>query len=354
MIRKFLTLLIIGSLLITISCKNNKDEEKAKAEAQKADEELLTKAKSFFKTLPIRAENTDNVVTEPKVQLGKRLYFDTKLSMKGTISCNSCHNLDTWGVDNKATSTGDDGQLGTRNSPTVFNAATHIAQFWDGRAKDVEEQAGMPVTNPVEMAMPSEKVVVERIKKDPAYAPLFALAFPEEKDPISYTTIKKAIAAFERTLMTPNKFDDYLNGNLAALTAEEKAGMKEFMDQGCTTCHIGDNLGGSMFMKFALFGNYWDYTKSPKQDKGKFEATKNEADMYIFKVPSLRNIEKTFPYFHDGSVNDLGESVKIMAKSELNKDLTAEQVTSIVVFLKALTGDLPAEVKKAPEGLTKL
>jgi cytochrome c peroxidase len=335
-----------------IACSDNKQQKSTSTEmTQEEQTELLTQAQGMFKTLPQTAENVNNPISNEKVSLGRVLYFDTRLSKTGNNSCNSCHNLATYGVDNKATSTGDAGKNGDRNSPTVFNAALHIAQFWDGRAKDVEEQAGMPVLNPAEMALPDKKFCVERLAKVPAYQQAFKAAFPNDKEAITYDNMTKAIAAFERTLMTPSKFDDYLKGNQDALSVEEKAGLKTFVNTGCTACHNGALLGGSQFMKFGLINDYHALTGSKNTDMGKMNVTKQESDKDVFKVPSLRNIAKTYPYFHDGSVKELPAAVKIMAKTQLNKDLTEAEVQSIVTFLEALTGDIPQEYKTAPKEL---
>jgi cytochrome c peroxidase len=347
--------LILSSIVVMmfffVSCTGdgNKPANTLSGEEESA---LLARAKTYFKPLPVVAENPDNPLSDEKITLGKRLYFDRQLSKEGNISCNSCHNLETFGVDNLPVSPGDDGTLGTRNSPTVFNAALHASQFWDGRAKDVEEQAGMPVTNPVEMSMPDETVVVERLRQSDIYPVMFAAAYPEEADPVSFENMKKAIGAFERTLITPARFDDYLNGNYAALSGEEKRGMETFINTGCIACHKGATLGGDILQKFALFGNYWDYTGSKTIDKGKAENTKNPADEFIFKVPSLRNIVKTAPYIHDGSMSDLAGVIRVMGKAELNKDLTEQEVQQILTFLSTLTGDIPQETKKDPfEGI---
>lgn len=222
----------------------------------------------------------------------------------------------------------------------------HISQFWDGREPDVEAQAGGPILNPVEMAMPSEEAVIKRLNSIEEYPQLFKEAFPESEKAISYDNVKKAIGAYERKLITPTRFDEYINGKDEGLSVEEKKGLQTFINTGCTTCHSGTLLGGSMYQKFGLFGDYAELTKSKNVDKGKFDLTKNDSDMHIFKVPSLRNIEKTAPYFHDGSVKDLLESIHIMAKLQLNKDLTDQEVKDIAVFLKSLTGDIPAELKK--------
>ena len=324
-------------------------------EAQKANAELETqigeRARSTFQALAAKAENPKNLMTDAKVKLGKILYFDTRLSKDGTQSCNTCHDLNTFGVDNEPTSPGDNGGLGDRNSPTVLNAALHTSQFWDGRAKDVEEQAGMPILNPVEMAIPSEKFLVDRLSKVELYTGLFKEAFPEESKPLTYMNIQNAIAAFERTLLTPSKFDDYLKGNANALSVDEKKGLKTFMEVGCITCHMGSLLGGNIIQKFGVYGNYWELTGSDPIDEGRFKETGNEAEKYMFKAPSLRNVAKTHPYFHDGSVESLEEATKIIAKLNLNIDLSDEQVKDLVTFMNALTSDLPDEVKQIPAEL---
>jgi cytochrome c peroxidase len=310
---------------------------------------LLEKAKTTFSPLAEVADNPQNAITPEKVRLGQALYFDKRLSMDESVSCNSCHDLQTYGVDNVPTSKGVGGQLGARNSPTVLNAAFHFTQFWDGRAKDVEEQAGGPILNPIEMAMTDQEFVIKRLAAIQGYQDMFTAAFPGEEQPVNYSNLQKAIAAFERKLITPSRFDEYLMGYDEAITAEEKKGLQTFMDAGCIACHSGTVLGGQMYQKFGLAGNYWDFTQSSKVDNGRFLVTNNESDKYLFKVPSLRNIEKTHPFFHDGSITDLGQAVKIIAKLQLSKDLTDQEVQEIVTFLKTLTGTVPAELAIIPE-----
>lgn len=337
-----LTLVIIALLT---ACNSNKKEDK-KTKKKIVYTELQTKAKGFFGELPLVAENEANKVTNEKVALGKALYFDTVLSKNNTQSCNTCHNLNTYGVDNLPVSPGDKkGIFGGRNSPSVLNAALHIAQFWDGREPDVEAQAGGPVLNPVEMGMSSEKEVVERLAKVEKYQKLFASAFPKETNPINYDNMKKAIGAFERKLITPSKFDDYLAGDDNAMNILEKEGLTLFIEKGCIACHSGNVLGGNSYQKFGIYTDYWKVTNSKKIDKGRFDVTKNEADMYVFKSPSLRNIAKTYPYFHDGSVTDLKEAVKIMGKTQLNIDFSDNEVKALVAYLNTLTGEVSAELK---------
>ncbi len=332
-------------ILLAAACTRNR----SKVQVQQKEDSVLTLAKTFFQQLPLEAVNLDNPVTPEKVALGKTLYHDNRLSMHNTQSCNTCHNLATFGVDNKQTSIGDLGKTGKRNSPSTLNAALHFQQFWDGRMKDVEEQAGGPMMNPVEMNMPSEAEVINRLSKIDGYKKLFASAYPGEKDPITFVNVRKAIAAFERTLITPSRFDKYLSGDATALNKQEIKGLSVFMETGCTTCHSGSIAGGTMFQKFPLLGNdYKSLTGSTNDDKGKMEVTRLEADKYIFKVASLRNIAETGPYFHDGSVNELGKAIAVMAKLQLGKDLTLDQTSDITVFLKTLTGEIPAETKQVP------
>lgn len=336
--KKLLLYFVTASLLISCNTSEKKKEVNLEYVA------LQKRASTMFGKLPIQAESESNTITNEKVMLGKKLYLDNRLSKDNTQSCNTCHNLETYGVDNLATSPGNNGGFGNRNSPTVFNAALHTSQFWDGREPDVEAQAGGPILNPVEMAMPSETVVIERLSKIEEYEELFSKAFPNEEQPINYNNIKKAIGAFERKLITPSKFDDFLAGNTEALSKTELDGLKLFMDKGCVACHSGNVLGGNIFQKFGLFDDYWKHTKSKNIDNGKFEVTKNESDKYIFKSPSLRNIEKTYPYFHDGSVTDLKEAVRIMSKIQLNKELSEEELNAMVAFLNSLTGELPNNI----------
>ncbi|MEN8251387.1 MAG: cytochrome-c peroxidase [Bacteroidota bacterium] len=336
---------------ILVSCGTGTQKENQEPPKSMLAEfpELHKKASTFFGQLPTSAPNEANPTSEAKVLLGYTLYFDNRLSKDGNISCNSCHNLATFGVDNLATSPGDDGTLGDRNSPTVLNAALHMTQFWDGREPDVEAQAGGPILNPVEMAMPDEASVMSRLKGIDGYGDLFKNAYPDDDDPYTYQNLKNAIGVFERELLTPSKFDTFLAGDESALNSDEKKGLQTFIEQGCITCHMGNLLGGSMYQKLGLFGNYNEMTGGEKEDFGRFAVTNNEADKYMFKVPSLRNIAKTGPYFHNGAVESLDESVKIMAKLQLNKDLTDDQVKEIVTFMNALTGEVPAKYQSAPD-----
>jgi cytochrome c peroxidase len=347
--KKLLILLLI-SAAIACQQKSAKDEPTTITGVYtKEDSSLVDKAKMFFKVLPKEATGTDNQVTDAKVKLGQVLFYDTRLSKTGNNSCNSCHNLSAYGVDNLSTSKGDEGKNGNRNSPTVFNAALHNMQFWDGRAATIEEQAGMPILNPIEMAIPHKGFLVNRLHKDTVYHKLFVSAFPGEAEPVSFANVRNAIGAFERTLLTPSRFDKYMEGDLSALTAQEKTGLSLFLDSGCATCHNGIGVGGGTLQKFGLFTDYRTLTNSHVDDQGRLKVTGVKSDKDVFKVPGLRNVEKTYPYFHDGSIASLDSTIDIMAKSQLNKNLTGEEVKDIVAFLKTMTGDIREEAKQVPE-----
>lgn len=297
-----------------------------------------------FGQLPEVMASEKNPITEAKVNLGRMLFYETRISKSQTLSCNSCHNLENYGVDGEVTSEGHKGQRGDRNSPTVYNAAGHVAQFWDGRATDVEEQAKGPVLNPVEMAMPSEAYVVAVLKSMPEYVKAFQAAFPGEKDPVTYQNFAIAVGSFERGLVTPSRWDKFLAGDATALTVAEKRGLEEFLDANCQTCHFGPYVGGSMFQKLGVVKPWPDHS-----DLGRFKVTKNEADRMVFKAPSLRNVAKTGPYFHDGKVPGLNDAVSEMAEHQVGRELTPAQIESIMTFLNALTGELPANYIQKPE-----
>jgi cytochrome c peroxidase len=332
--------ILLGAVL-WMGCGSEKEPHDPISYLNYVDPQIIASAEKFFTALPDEAKSVDFESSFDRVKLGRKLYLDNRLSKNGNQSCNTCHNLDTYGVDNLPTSPGDKGENGERNSPTTLNAALHFVQFWDGRSPHVEDQAGGPIVNPVEMAMPSEEYVVNRLKGIEDYQTSFTKAFPKDDDPITYDNLKIALGAFERTLLTPSRFDEFMQGNTEALTTKEIAGLDAFVKTGCTTCHTGALLGGGMYQPFGVYGDYWTYTKSEKIDEGRFVVTGNESDKYVFKVPSLRNIEKTAPYFHDGSIASLEKAILIMAKSQLNKELKAEEVENIAAFLKSLTGETP-------------
>jgi len=275
-------------------------------------------------------------VTDPaKVELGKKLFFDPRLSKSGFISCNSCHNLSMGGSDNLRSSIGDKWQKGPINSPTVLNSSHNLAQFWDGRAKDLKEQAGGPIANPGEMAFTHE-LAVDLLRSIPQYVSEFKQAFGNDKLTIDEVTV--AIAAFEETLVTPNsRFDQWLKGDKKALKTEELAGYKLFKESGCVACHNGPNVGSNSYQKMGVVTPF----KTSSTAQGRSGVTGKDADRLNFKVPTLRNVELTYPYFHDGSANTLIQAVDTMGRLQLGRKFSDAENAQIVAFLKTLTGTQP-------------
>ncbi|MDR1349904.1 MAG: cytochrome-c peroxidase [Zoogloeaceae bacterium] len=274
-------------------------------------------------------------INRAQAELGKKLYFDTRLSKSGFISCNSCHNLSLGGTDNLPTSIGDHWQQGPINSPTVLNSSLNLAQFWDGRAADLREQAGGPIANPREMAS-SHTLAVDVLTSIPGYVAEFKQVFGKGKIDIEQVTT--AIAEFEKTLVTPNsRFDQWLKGKAKALTAEEKEGYQLFKDSGCVACHNGEAVGGNSFQKMGLVEPY----QTSNDAEGRVGVTGNDAERFNFKVPTLRNVELTYPYFHDGAANTLTQAVDTMGRLQLGKHFTPQENARIVAFLKTLTGEQP-------------
>ncbi|HEY6727899.1 MAG TPA: cytochrome-c peroxidase [Polyangiaceae bacterium] len=273
---------------------------------------------------------------EPLVELGRSLFHEKALSGDGSVACSSCHDLANGGQDGRALSLGVAGKRGEINAPTVLNAALNIAQFWDGRAKTLEDQVDGPIEHPLEMGG-DWPTIEATLARNPKYRSAFQAAFGAEP---SRAGVKLAIAAFERTLITVDApFDRWVRGDKNALSAEQREGYELFKAAGCVACHQGQNAGGNMYQRFGVFGNYFqDRGNITKADYGRFNVTHAEADRHVFRVPSLRNVELTAPYFHDGSAETLPQAVKIMAKYQLGKTLSDDQVTKIVAFLKSLTG----------------
>jgi cytochrome c peroxidase len=306
---------------------------------------------SFADPLPAKAPvPKDNPMSAAKIELGKKLYFDPRISVDGTISCNSCHNVMAGGDDARPVSVGVHGMKGGRSAPTVWNSAFMSVQFWDGRAPSLEKQAEGPMVNAVEMGSSSHDLVVGRIKKIPGYSAEFKKVFGDEM--ITLDRMTKAIAAYERTLITPNSpYDQYMKGNKKALSASAIRGLALTQSVGCVACHMGPNFAGPMlpegtgfYQKFPTFpGSDYEKKYDLTKDKGRFEVTKNEADKNFWRVPTWRNIAVTAPYFHNGSVKTLDEAVRVMAKTQLNKDLKDDEVKDLVAFLESLTGKFPEQ-----------
>jgi cytochrome c peroxidase len=328
MVRPFLVLLAASALVS--AC--NREPAPAEGSAA-APEPLDPRTSPLFAALPETVE-----VDAEKVELGRLLYHDPRLSSDGTISCASCHSIADGGDDGRPVSPGVGGQLGGVNSPTTLNAAHQFVQFWDGRAATLEEQAAGPVANPIEMGHAWDAVVAF-VAGEPAYAATFATEYP---DGVTQANITHAIAEFERTLITPAPWDRYLRGDDSAMTAEQLAGFQVFQSVGCTSCHSGMLLGGASYQKFGVVENYFEDRGNPTDaDNGRFNVTGIESDRHKFKVPTLRNVTLTAPYFHDGSHADLTQAVITMARYQLGRTLSAEDAAAIVTFLGALEGDIP-------------
>lgn len=301
---------------------------------------LQEQAKENFSPIPTTApELKGNPASKEKIELGKVLYFDPRLSRSALISCNTCHNIGLGGADYQETSTGHGWQRGPRNAPTVLNSVFNVAQFWDGRAKDLAEQAKGPVQAGVEMSNTPENVI-KTLNNMPEYIDLFKKAFPDQKDPVSFDNMAKAIEVFEATLLTPDSaFDRFLQGDAQALNETEQKGLQVFMDKGCVGCHGGINMGGDDYYNFGV--EHAPDQKIMAGDKGRFVVTEVKDDEFVFKSPSLRNIELTAPYFHSGKVWKLREAVTVMSDAQLGTKLTEEEVDQVTAFLKTTTGKQP-------------
>jgi cytochrome c peroxidase len=304
-------------------------------------DELMQQAQKTFKPIPSVAPAVKgNTVTREKIELGKMLFFDPRLSASQIISCNTCHNLATGGVDAGPTSIGHAWQKGPRRAPTVFNAVFNVAQFWDGRAADLKAQAQGPIQASVEMnATPA--LVEKTLASMPAYVAQFQKTFPEVPSPVTFDNVTKAIEAFEATLITPgSRFDQFLEGNAAALDAQEKQGLKLFLDKGCANCHNGTNVGGEAYFPFGVVEKPGAEILPPN-DKGRFVVTKTASDEYVFRAAPLRNVALRAPYFHSGQVWSLKQAVGIMGASQLGQTLTDQEEDAIVAFLQTLTAEQP-------------
>lgn len=308
------------------------------------DAALRELAKDLFEAIPLQAPMLENnVISRDRVDLGAMLFFDPRMSKSGLFSCQTCHNVGMGGIDGLEVSIGHGWQKGPRNAPTMLNAVFNIAQFWDGRAPDLAEQAKGPVQAGVEMNNTPDSVVAT-MKSMQGYVDAFAAAFPGEPDAITFDNFAKAIEAFEATLITPNsKFDQFLMGSDGALSDQEKNGLQLFVDTGCASCHGGINFGGQDYYPFGVVSKP-GADVLPEGDKGRFAVTETAGEEYVFRAAPLRNIALTAPYFHSGQVWDLTEAVSIMADSQLGAELTDAEVADIVAFLGTLTGEQPQVV----------
>ena len=327
------------SLASVAAAQNSSSVEILQGSAPKA-EYLIREAREYFQPLPSVDEVLRRAgITDAQIELGTALYFDPRMSAGGDVSCASCHGLDTGGVDNLQFSVGHNGALGGRNAPTVLNAVFNIDQFWDGRATDLAEQAKGPVVAPVEMANTPENLVAT-LSSMPGYRRMFKQAFPDDSNPISFDNFAKAIEAFETTLITPSRFDEFLLGDETALDVAEQIGLSFFMDLGCSACHNGVNVGGGEYQFFGAVEQPLEIVM-PRDDKGLGAFTAGTEKDYMFRVAPLRNITLTAPYFHSGAVVELEEAVQLMAFYQLGTRVDDEVAEMIVSFLNSLEGDTP-------------
>lgn len=322
--------------------------------ADDGEQSLLSRAREVFKPLPADAATANYPLTPARVELGRQLFYETRVSTDGKQSCAECHQPQYYGTDALPRSIGNSGKLIPRNVPTVFNTALQFAQHYGGNRVDVEEQALKALISPLAYGNKDYAAAEARLRAIAGYRPLFEKAFPGETEPVSAKNWSLAIGAYERTLITPAPFDRYLQGDTGALSKQAKQGLDKFMATGCAGCHSGALVGGSMYMKFGITADYWTQTGSVEidlfkgRDKGRFQDTKNEADAYMFKVQQLRNVAVTPPYFHDGSVARLGDAVRIMGRLQLGAELADGDVADIVAFLESLTGEVPASFATVP------
>jgi cytochrome c peroxidase len=326
---------LISSVLLFTHCSAPESEVELS--------DLQKRALAFTQPLPEDAFLEEMNRSEDLIELGKMLFYEPRLSKSGLISCNTCHNMATFGVDQLPVSIGHMWREGRRNAPTVLNAAFHTTQFWDGREPDVESQALMPILDELEMSSTRQHVVAV-LRSMPDYVGMFKRAFPDHDNPVIYKNVGIAIGAFERTLITHSRFDDFLGGDPDALTEAEKSGLETFIDTGCQSCHGGPAMGGRTFSMFKTPAEL----ASGQADLGRFEVTEKELDKHAFKVPSLHNVQKTYPYLHDGSEWSLSNTVSIVAMEMLQHELTPKQNEEIVTFLAALTGEIPAYALELP------
>lgn len=328
--RKNNLIILISALMFAACTGGNKDTSSVEVD------ELRELALMNFMPL-VPSEKPDDP-SNPKIVLGKKIFFEKGLSSDNTISCNSCHDMNNYGVDNLALSNGAEGGGTGRNSPTVLNVQMHVAQFWDGRAATLRDQIRMPIMAEGEMAMADEQAIVSSLNSLNGYQEMFAGVYPETGE-ITIEDMSDAVATYIESLVYASKFDKYLTDNSFNLSEKELSGLNLFMGKNCTDCHQGQLLGGDGFEKFGVHENYWKYTQGAKIDSGKYLISGDTEDLYVFKVPSLRNVVKTYPYFHDGSVSNLSSAIQIMGKVQLNENISAQEASDIAAFLATLTGE---------------
>jgi cytochrome c peroxidase len=312
------------------------------------DASVLKQAQQIFRPLPKETSAPATQEMKERIALGRVLFFDPRITVDGNVSCSTCHLPALYGADGLSKSIGVQQRPHPRNAPTVLNSGVNTIVHWRGDRESLEDQATKALGSPITNGQPDIGAALDRLQSIPGYAPLFKAAFPDDAAPLTVGNVANAISAYERTLVTPAPFDAYLAGDVNALSPSARSGLATFMNTGCSACHNGVGVGGSMYQKFGIVEEYWAATRSEKIDKGRADVTNNAADLYVFRVPSLRNVGMTAPYFHDGSVATLTEAVSVMARVQLGLKLSDREVADIVSFLESLTGQLPSQFATAP------
>lgn len=324
--------LVVSSVCLAQAAANGAETKKLIEDARKAG----------LAALPPALETSD-AAAAARVTLGRRLFYENRVSQDSNVSCAHCHQADLAASDGLPKAIGVFGKVNPRNAPSIFNASLNFKQHWRGDRESLEDQAEKSLLGPASFGNPDYAVPMNALKAIPAYAEAFSKAFPGDKDPINSKNWGVAIGAFERTLLTPSRFDAFIAGDAKALSTGEQEGLRKFIDTGCASCHNGPGIGGGSFQKFGVVEDYWKETGVATPDRGRADVTKNDADLYVFKVPGLRNVAKTGPYFHDGSINELPRAVRIMGKVQLGRDLSDKDVSEITAFLGSLTGAVPTQ-----------
>jgi cytochrome c peroxidase len=312
------------------------------------DAGLLKQAQQVFQSLPKNITHPGPGAMKEQTALGRLLFFDPRITVDGNVSCATCHQPALYGTDGLSTSIGVKHRPHPRNAPTVLNSGVNAIVHWRGDRESLEDQVIKAMGSPITNGQPDPGAVLDRLKGIPDYAPLFKAAFPGDAAPLNAANIANAISTYERTLLTPAPFDAYLAGDVDALSPSARIGLETFLRFGCSACHNGIGIGGAMYQKFGMVEDYWAATGSQAIDKGRADVTNDPADLYVFRVPSLRNIAMTAPYFHDGSVATLAEAVRVMARVQLGLKPSEDEINEIVSFLQSLTGELPPQFATVP------
>jgi cytochrome c peroxidase len=318
------------------------------ASAAADDAALLKEAQELFQPLPKDTSASGTGAMKDRITLGRLLFFDPRITVDGNVSCATCHQPALYGTDGLSTSIGVKQRPHPRNAPTVLNSGVNIIVHWRGDRESLEDQAIKALGSPITNGQPDIGAVLDRLTRIPGYAQLFKAAFPGDAAPLSAGNVANAISAYERTLLTPAPFDTFLAGNVDALSPSARSGLETFIKIGCSACHNRIGIGGAMYQKFGMVEDYWAATGSQIVDKGRADVTNNTADLFVFRVPSLRNVAMTAPYFHDGSVATLPEAIRIMARVQLGLKPSEQEINDIVAFLESLTGELPSEFATVP------